>query len=70
MEVKVRTMPAEGFGSIDLEADFTDHILTVLFGDTCRWRLEKAGRTAVCRWPEEIHVVGRQSVGSNRAGRE
>ena len=48
MEVKVRTMPAEGFGSIDLEADFTDHILTVLFGDTCRWRLEKAGRTAMC----------------------
>ena len=59
-------MPAEGFGSIDLKPDFTDHILTVLFGDTAGGGLKRQA-VRQCAMAGEIHsgwpTVGRGVTG-------
>ncbi|MFR7709195.1 MAG: hypothetical protein ACLUZZ_09015 [Alistipes inops] len=67
VENMVMEVPAEGFGSIDLEAGLYGPYPDGIVRDTGGG--EKAA-VRQCAMPEEIHVVGRQSVGSNGAGRE
>lgn len=46
MELRVRTRPHENFSFTDPRLDFVPHTVTVEYGDTLRWRVEKPGRTA------------------------
>lgn len=46
MELRVRTRPHENFSFTDPRLDFVPHTVTVEYGDTLRWRVEKPGRAA------------------------
>lgn len=47
MELWVRTRPHENFSFTDPRLDFVPHTVTVEYGDTLRWRVEKPGRIVV-----------------------
>lgn len=47
MELRVRTRPFENFSYTDPTLDFVPHTVTVEYGDTLRWRVEKPGRIVV-----------------------
>ncbi len=47
MELRVRTRPHENFSFTDPRLDFVPHTVTVEYGDTLRWRVEKPGRIVV-----------------------
>lgn len=46
MELRVRTQPHENFSYTSPMLDFVPHTVTVEYGDTLRWRVEKPGRAA------------------------
>lgn len=47
MELRIRTLPQENFSYTDPSLDFVPHSVTVEYGDTLRWRVEKSGRVAL-----------------------
>lgn len=59
MELRIRTVPHENFAYTNPSLDFVPHTITVEYGDTLRWRVDKGGRVALndgrtirLWWPE------------------
>jgi hypothetical protein len=62
IKCRMRTLPGDNFGSLDLKHEFVDVELWKQFRPTLKWRIEKPGRVAAMNGRETVMLI------DNRAG--